>query len=148
MKVVNDDGGRSAAGYQGKAGDCVTRAIAIATSKPYQEVYDDLARLCQTRHRIRDRKASARNGTPKAVTRKYLTALGWRWTPTMQIAQGCKVHLRAEELPQGRLIVSLSGHYAAVIDGVVHDTHDPTRGGMRCVYGYWQAPENAQAREA
>jgi hypothetical protein len=25
-----------------------------------------------------------------------------------------------------------------VIDGVVHDTHDPRRGGTRCVYGYYQ----------
>jgi hypothetical protein len=24
-----------------------------------------------------------------------------------------------------------------VIDGVIHDTFDPSRGGTRCVYGYW-----------
>jgi len=24
-----------------------------------------------------------------------------------------------------------------VLDGVIHDTHDPSRGGRRCVYGYW-----------
>ena len=37
-----NDGGRELAGYKGKTGDCVTRAIAIATGKPYQEVYDNL----------------------------------------------------------------------------------------------------------
>ena len=37
-----DDGGRSAAGYKGKAGDCVVRSIAIVTNLPYQKVYDDL----------------------------------------------------------------------------------------------------------
>ena len=42
MKVVINDGGRAAVGYKGQAGDCVTRAIAIATGKPYQEVYDAL----------------------------------------------------------------------------------------------------------
>jgi hypothetical protein len=42
MKYVYDDGGRLAAGFKGKTGDCVTRAIAIATEKPYQEVYDAL----------------------------------------------------------------------------------------------------------
>ena len=26
--------------------------------------------------------------------------LGWTWTPTMAIGQGCKVHLRADELPE------------------------------------------------
>ena len=30
-----NDGGRSAAGFSGKTGDCVCRAIAIATGKPY-----------------------------------------------------------------------------------------------------------------
>ena len=37
-----NDGGRADAGYKGKAGDCVVRAIAIATGLPYQEVYDGL----------------------------------------------------------------------------------------------------------
>ena len=56
----------------------------------------------------------------------------------MFIGSGCKVHLRNDELPAGRLIVCLSRHYTAVIDGVIHDTHDPSRGGTRCVYGYWR----------
>ncbi len=30
-------------------------------------------------------------------------------------------------------------HYTAVIDGVINDTHDPSREGTRCVYGYWVA---------
>lgn len=38
-----DDGGRAQAGYKGSTGDCVTRAIAIATGKPYSEVYDAIA---------------------------------------------------------------------------------------------------------
>ena len=37
-----NDGGRAAAGYKGQTGDCVTRAIAIATERPYREVYDAL----------------------------------------------------------------------------------------------------------
>ena len=42
MQFVYNDGGRAAAGYIGSAGDCVTRAIAIATELPYQTVYDAL----------------------------------------------------------------------------------------------------------
>ena len=42
MDFVFHDGGRVAAGYRGKTGDCVTRSIAIATGKTYQEVYDAL----------------------------------------------------------------------------------------------------------
>ena len=64
----------------------------------------------------------------------------------MSIGSGCKVHLRADELPSGRLIVSLANHVVAVIDGVLHDTHDSSRDGTRCVYGYWKLEqEGAQS---
>ena len=42
LKLKVDDGGRSAAGYKGKAGDCVVRSIAIVTGMNYQKVYQDL----------------------------------------------------------------------------------------------------------
>ena len=56
----------------------------------------------------------------------------------MGIGTGCTVHLRPGELPLGRLVVSISRHYTAVIDGTVWDTHDPCQNGMRGVYGYWR----------
>jgi len=142
VKFQYNDGGRSAAGYKGDAGDCATRAIAIATGKPYQEVYDALNTLIKSKRQTkRMRGTSARTGTPKGIERDYLTSLGWRWTPTMQIGQGCKVHLKADELPRGCLVVSVSKHLVAVINGVIHDTHDPSRDGMRCVYGYYSRHE-------
>jgi hypothetical protein len=55
----------------------------------------------------------------------------------MAVGQGCQVHLRQHEIPTGRLIVKVSKHLSAVIDGVIHDTHNPGRGGTRCVYGYY-----------
>lgn len=72
----------------------------------------------------------------------------------MFVGSGCKVHLTDGELPKGRLIVNVSKHLTAVIDGVIHDTHDPQRyeekqvgnlqyevvKGTRCVYGYWSQP--------
>ncbi len=63
--------------------------------------------------------------------------MGFKWVATMQIGQGCKVHLRANELPKGIIICSVSRHYTAVINGVLNDTYDCSRGGQRCVYGYW-----------
>jgi hypothetical protein len=140
LKFQFNDGGRKAAGYKGRAGDCVVRAVAIATELPYREVYDRVNKLA-ARERTGKRKrgkSNARTGVYKNTTRRLLESLGWRWTPTMEIGSGCKVHLRADELPAGRLIVSVSGHLTAVVDGVVHDTHDPSRRGTRCVYGYWQ----------
>lgn len=172
-----DDGGREAAGYRGVAGDCCCRSIAIATGLPYQQVYDALNELGKgerTGKRKRG-KSSARNGVYKDTARRVMESLGWQWVPTMQIGQGCKVHLCAEELPAGRIVVQVSKHYTAMIDGVIHDTHDPRRevhatrwddGGplkpgewrttngihsiqRRCVYGYFVKPASERAeREA
>ena len=55
----------------------------------------------------------------------------------MQIGQGCKVHLKADELPGGRIVATVSKHYTAIIDGEIHDTYDCSRDGERCVYGYF-----------
>ncbi|HZN48407.1 MAG TPA: hypothetical protein VFB71_12340 [Ramlibacter sp.] len=138
MIWVHDDGGRAAAGYRGTARDCVVRAIAIATDTPYQQVYDDLNALAQReRPRKGRRRSDARTGVHKRTIHRWLDAHGWTWTPTMGIGTGCTVHLRAAELPAGRLVVSCSRHMVAVIDGVIHDTHDPSRDGTRCVYGYY-----------
>lgn len=154
MKFQHNDGGRHAGGYKGLTGDCVTRSIAIATGKPYQQVYDDLNALGkQERAGKRKRgKSSARNGVHKATIRKYLASIGWTWTPTMQVGSGCKTHLVDSELPTGRLIVQVSKHLTTVIDGVIHDTFDPQRSTIivkngiqriagRCVYGYWSKGE-------
>lgn len=137
---VYDDGGRAEAGYKGSTGDCVCRAIAIASQRPYTEIYD-LINAHAKGERIGRRKrgkSDARTGVYKQTIAKVLKSLGFVWTPTMLVGSGCKVHLRADELPKGRLVVSVSKHSVAVIDGVIHDTHDPSRGGTRCVYGWWR----------
>lgn len=143
MRYVFNDGGRGAAGYKGKTGDCVTRAIAIATGKPYQEVYDTLNVLGENERTGKRKRgtSNARLGVYKQTIRKYMEAIGWKWTPTMFIGQGCKVHLKADELPMGNLVVNVSRHSVAVIDGVINDTHDCSRNETRCVYGYWKQAE-------
>lgn len=134
-----NDGGRTEAGYKGNTGDCVTRAIAIASKTSYREVYDALNGLSKYERtgKRKTGKSNARTGVYKSTYHKYLLSKGWKWTPTMLIGQGCKVHLKASELPKGRIIVSLSKHLSAVINGVVNDTFDPSRNGTRCVYGYY-----------
>jgi hypothetical protein len=142
MHHIHDDGGRSNAGWQGTAGDCVCRSIAIASGRPYQEVYDRLAEGNATQRRSkRMRKAgrrSARNGIyVKAKWFKdYMRELGATWWPTCQIGLGAAP---ISTLPQtGRLVVSFRKHYSAMIDGVLHDTWDATYGYDRRVYGYWK----------
>lgn len=133
---VKNDGGRAAAGFKSSTGDCVARSISIVTGKPYIEVYRDLAEGGKSQ---RGKKSSPRTGilTGRKWFKDYMARNGFKWVTTMGIGSGCKVHLNAEELPKGRLIASVSKHYTAMIDGVIHDTHDPRRGGQRCVYGYW-----------
>ncbi len=149
-----DDGGRAAAGFKGYAGDCVARSIAIVSGQPYEQVYERLANgnaEQRTSKGAKKRQRSARNGI--SVRRKwfrdYMTELGFSWHPTMQVGQGCKVHLVKGELPaQGRMVVALSKHYTALVNGIVRDTYDPqwqsivhdegkARIVHRCVYGYW-----------
>lgn len=124
-----DDGGRQAAGFKGQTDDCVVRAIAIATESQYQIVYDDLFKLSGQ---------TPRNGVARKHYEQYLRQNGWGWVPVMKIGSGCTMHVCSEELPPGRVILRLSKHLVASIDGVIHDTHDSSRGGSRCVYGYFK----------
>ncbi len=132
------DGGRKEAGFKGHTGDCVVRAIAIVTRKPYRYVYDEINAIARAeRPRKGKKRSSARTGVAIGTIRKYLDLLGYVWVPTMKVGSGCRVHLKADELPKGRIIVRLSRHITAMIDGTIYDLYDPSREGTRCVYGYW-----------
>lgn len=141
-----DDGGRYEAGWFSLAGDCFCRAVSIAMDRPYAEVYDEINRFAkenETPSRTRRGKSTARNGYHNTTGRAYLISKGWKWTPTMHIGQGCQVHMNADELPtEGPMILNVSKHWVAVVDGVVRDSHDPRRGGKRCVYGYLTPPSS------
>jgi hypothetical protein len=149
LPYVFDDGGRALAGFKGTTNDCVVRSIAIAATLPYAEVY---AAIAQGVGNERGSKgATARHGvkTRRKWFGELMKTLGFSWVPTMQVGQGCKTHLCQGELPMGRLVVEVSRHTVAVIDGVIHDAFDPSRetqviepdGSVRiahrCVYGYW-----------
>ena len=142
MDFAYNDGGRAAAGYKGRAGDCVVRAIAIAAQKPYQEVYDAINAVVLAEKVRKGRRSSARSGVGRTTYEHYLKQIGWQWVPTMQVGSGCRVHLRTDELPNGRLVVRLSRHLTAVIDGVIHDIYNPDRRGTRCVYGYFKPAQS------
>lgn len=143
-----NDGGRSTSGISTQVRgqrDCVARAIAIASGEPYAKVYEALVNgNASERKTKRSHKASGKRTAAQGINVKrqwftaYMARLRFYWVPTMSVGQGCKVHLTPAELPEsGRLILSLSKHYAAYIDGVLHDLEDCSRNGTRCVYGYW-----------
>jgi len=149
MNFKINDGGRAAAGYKGLTGDCVCRAICNASGLPYQQVYVALANGNATQKkgktkRSKDGVKTAARGinTKRKWFKDFMQSLGFTWTPTMLIGSGCKVHLRDGELPMGNLVVTVSGHYTCVIDNILIDTYDCSRGGNRCVYGYWKLKNN------
>ena len=142
MKFVFTDGGRKEAGYKGFTGDCCARAFAIATGRPYKEVYDDINDIAQKERPRKHKKSNARTGVYVETAHKLAKKYGMEWVPTMGIGTGCRVHVRKDELPGGALVLNLSRHFACVKDGVLYDTHDCSRGGTRCVYGYWRFPSD------
>ena len=146
-----NDGGR-AKYFKGETGDCVTRAIAIGCDLDYKKVYDDLSNLSKTYAITKNDKVakklkcaktgtlnstSSRNGVFKKVYHSYIIKQGFKWIPTMKIGQGCKVHLKEDELPKSKIIVQVSRHLTTMVDGVINDTYDCSRDGTRCVYGYY-----------
>jgi hypothetical protein len=150
---VYTDGGREAAGYRGRTGDCVIRAITLAVypevvADPTSEAagirYKTMYRALQERQReyMGASKAlgrnSVRNGVYTVVYREMLKDAKWKWTPTKSAKP--KTYLRREDLPGGRLIVEVNRHLVAVIDGTIYDQFDSGRDGTRPVYGFWEAP--------
>ena len=149
MSFVYNDGGRKESGRKGITGDCVCRAIAIATELPYEEVYERLAEGNATQRKSKRQKTSRKRTASEGITTKrkwfkdYMKELGFEWVSTMEIGTGCTTHFCETELPKGRLVVRLSSHLSAMIDGVINDTYNPQRVDIegnqkRCVYGYWE----------
>jgi hypothetical protein len=142
IPFTHNDGGRSEAGYSDTTGDCFVRATSIASGLPYQYIYD-LVRTEAAKERIhtkrrKGKRSSPREGVWRSTADRVLARLGFEKVSVMTIGSGCTTHLRSGEIPsQGRLIVNLSHHFAAVVDGVLMDLSDCSREGTRCVYSYY-----------
>ena len=153
MTFIYNDGGRKAAGYKGKTGDCVVRAVAIATKQDYRTVYRDCARI----NEAEGGKRSGRNGINVygEAFAEYMKRLGWIFVDARkgksrmncdQLSElACKEHrdFIAWVTPMG-----IRSHYVAVIDGVFNDTWDSSRlkrsydsgpsSGPGRIKGYWR----------
>ncbi len=124
---IYNDGGRADAGFKGTTGDCAVRAMAIALALPYADVYRELAQA----NKDSGRKKSVRRGVMKEVYSKVLSKYGWEWRSAPKF-DGRKA--RYNDLPNVKCIARMSGHYAAVINGNLHDSWNS---GRKMVYGYW-----------
>lgn len=162
MKFEYSDGGRSKYFKASNVGDCVTRAIAIATGIDYKEVYDRLKELAKkesVKHHRGHKQSSVRDGVFKETWKKYLAEIGWKKVSTIKPGSSERVHLTESEIPNGTLIVQLSKHLVCVKDKVIYDTYDSSKkeyydefGDLvineeRLVYAYWIAPSDEEVKE-
>ncbi|MBV9344668.1 MAG: hypothetical protein JOZ03_06720 [Gammaproteobacteria bacterium] len=114
------------------------RAIAIATGRSYREIYAELAAVAAAEtSRGTRRRNHPRTWLRQSTVRRFLEAHGWTFVTTTTPGGRPRLRLRAVELPAGRILVALSRHLCAVVDGVLHDTYDCSRAGTRRVYGYF-----------
>lgn len=147
MAYVFDDGGRAEAGFKGKTGDCVARAIAIATGLPYREVYDRLAsenagqRVTKHTRKSLAGVKTARKGiyTGRKWFKDYMAELGFRWVGLAKIGEPSRITVDHFSKHYGQTyILSLRRHSAAMVDGNLRDSWDSGYGGTATVFGFWE----------
>jgi hypothetical protein len=92
MSYQYNDGGRSAAGFKGKAGDCVVRSICIAMNLDYKATYKLLAQA----NKDYGNEKSARNGLSKKVYIPFLQGRRITWWLSLTVYQTTLVthHIR------------------------------------------------------
>lgn len=99
-----------------QAGDCVVRAIAIATEQSWGKVYDDLCRLG---------RQECEMPNSNAVWGKYLDQMGFEQFLLPEACPRCMtVRAFANRMPAGTYIIGTGSHAVAVIDGDWYDSWD------------------------
>lgn len=97
-----------------QTGDCVVRAIAIATNQSWRETYRDLCR-------IGEKQGDLPNSN--AVWGLYLREKGARQFLLPESCPACiTVRAFAERYPKGVYVIGTGSHAVAVIDGDWYDS--------------------------
>lgn len=134
MKYRYNDGGRAGAGFKGTTGDCVIRAIAIATGQWYRKTYNEVLELQSDMTGGFER--GIKNGVYAPVYHRYLTERGF----TAHVVQGSKY---ISDVPTtGVIVINTAQHMMTAIDGTIHDAWDSrtsrrTHNGERKVQGWY-----------
>lgn len=117
-----------------KTGDCVVRAIAYATKKTWEEVYND---LCKIGFKLK------RMPNEKQVFEKYLEQLGWKKQKQPRKYNGDKFTIReflneCYDTNSNTIIISCTNHLTcADINCDKSDIVDTWNCQYRCVCNYW-----------
>lgn len=99
-----------------QAGDCVVRAIAIATQQSWGRVYED---LCRQGRRECDMPSS------NSVWASYLNEKGFEPFLMPNSCPNCiTVRAFASRMPEGTYIIGTGNHSVCIIDGDWYDSWD------------------------
>ena len=123
---IYNDGGRVEAGLKSKT-DCGIRAVSIACGMSYQ---DSRKLVKEYAKRGKQGSRAISSGIYKEDMDAALRSLGWKWFSAPKF-DGRKA--RYSDIP-ATAILRMAKHYAAVIDGTLHDSWDSSG---KMVYGYW-----------
>ena len=132
IRYQYNDGGRKEAGYKGHTGDCVARALAISTGKPYKEIYDFVGETMKSHGYKRSANAyysgNHRRGMrkPKLVQEDIIRSFGFE---KVKLPKGPRPTYRQAYEQYGDCMVATRGHILAIKDGAVQDIFDDQ--------GYW-----------
>ena len=109
-----DDGGRSRH-YKGKTGDCVVRALAIATGTDYKEIFKELLDISYEIGHMPN---------THEVEKVFLERHGFTKNKTPRNIKGKKISVRAFTTiaPKGRIVARTREHSVAIVNNVARDT--------------------------
>lgn len=142
MDFQYNEGGRRSSKYRPNHYRCVVTAIAIATGKPYTDVYSALNpnNIITKPSDKTSRYAIQRQ--MKEAAHRYLLSLGYEWVNT-------RVLFHPKNLPQGTIIVSVTKELIAVINGVInHTSPNYNYSGSRLIYGYYTKNDNQKKNQS
>jgi len=99
-----------------QTGDCVVRAIAIATDHSWRETYRELCRIGEK---------EADMPSSNAIWGLYLKSMGARQFLLPETCPMCiTVRAFCERYPEGVYVIGTGSHAVAVIDGDYYDAWD------------------------
>ena len=133
IRFIETDGGRQRAGFRGRTGDCVVRAVTIISGEQYKNVYRTAAAI----NKDITGKRSARNGLLPKVYNRLLARFGFVKVNAKRPSGDYMTYSEAWER-YGNCIVSTNKHLAAIMNGALQDTFDgrtyewPDESGMQC----------------
>ena len=129
MTYLFNDGGRVAAGFPAEGGDCVARAVAVASGRAYREVHKALSDTVAN-------KGDADKGVPTSDDwQRWMAENGFSECGVYEGFSYVGFSYDDPRFQKGRYVLvaqlnlggQVTGHAVAMVDGVVHDAQDHTK---------------------